>query len=153
MKDLIRTDNMRELVAFRLGSQEFCVDIMSVRDLRGWTPATALPHAPTYVRGVINLRGAVLPIVDLGVRLGFPPSEPTARHVIIVAEIGGKMVGLMVDAVSDILIVAQGDIQPTPDVASDMAKTFVDGVLALEGRMVSVIALRNLLPEQEREAA
>ena len=153
MKDLIRTDSMRELVAFRLGSQEFCVDIMSVRDLRGWTPATALPHAPTYVRGVINLRGAVLPIVDLGVRLGFPPSEPTARHVIIVAEIGGKMVGLMVDAVSDILIVARGDIQPTPDVASDMAKTFVDGVLALEGRMVSVIALRNLLPEQEREAA
>ena len=153
MKDIIRTDGTRELVAFRLGSQEFCVDIMSVRDLRGWTPATALPHAPTYVRGVINLRGAVLPIVDLGVRLGFPPSEPTARHVIIVTEIGGKMVGLMVDAVSDILIVAQGDIQPTPDVASDLAKTFVDGVLALEGRMVSVIALRNLLPEQEQEAA
>ena len=153
MKDLIRTDSMRELVAFRLGSQEFCVDIMSVRDLRGWTPATALPHAPTYVRGVINLRGAVLPIVDLGVRLGFPPSEPTARHVIIVAEIGGKMVGLMVDAVSDILIVAQSDVQPTPDVASDLAKTFVDGVLALEGRMVSIIALRHLLPEQEREAA
>lgn len=153
MKDIVRSDNMRELVAFRLGSQEFCIDVMSVRDLRGFTPATALPHAPSYVRGVINLRGVVLPIVDLGVRLGFPACEPTARHVIIVAEIGGKMVGLLVDAVSDILIVAQGDIQPTPEVASEMAKTFVDGVLAIEGRMVSVIALRNLLPEQEQDAA
>lgn len=153
MKDIVRSDNMRELVAFRLGSQEFCIDVMSVRDLRGFTPATALPHAPSYVRGVINLRGVVLPIVDLGVRLGFPACEPTARHVIIVAEIGGKMVGLLVDAVSDILIVAQGDIQPTPEVASEVAKTFVDGVLAIEGRMVSVIALRNLLPEQEQDAA
>ena len=60
----------RELIAFRIGEQEFCVDIMSVREIRGWTPATPLPHAPSYVRGVINLRGAVLPIVDLAARLG-----------------------------------------------------------------------------------
>ncbi|WP_374333183.1 chemotaxis protein CheW, partial [Aestuariivirga sp.] len=73
-----------EFVAFRAGGLEFCINIMSVREIRGWTPATAIPRAPGYIRGVINLRGVVLPIVDLGVRLGLPGTEPTARHVIIV---------------------------------------------------------------------
>ena len=153
MSDIQRTPQTRELIAFRLGAQEFCVDIMSVRDLRGWTPATSLPHAPNYVRGVINLRGSVLPIVDLAVRLGFPASEPTARHVIIVAQVGDKVLGLLVDAVSDILTVTDTDIQPTPDVASDLARTFVNGVLAVQGRMLSVIGLENVLPEPVREAA
>ncbi len=95
------------------------------------------------MRGVINLRGAVLPIVDLAARLGFPAAEPTARHVIIVAQIGSQIVGLLVDAVSDILTVTDDIVQPTPDVASEMAKTFVRGVLAVEGRMISLIALDN----------
>ena len=77
---------------------------MSVREIRGWTPATALPHAPAYVRGVINLRGSVLPIVDLAAapRLSRRPT-PSARHVIIVVQVGAQIVGLLVDAVSDIL--------------------------------------------------
>lgn len=153
MSDHQKTPQTRELIAFRLSSQEFCVDIMSVRDLRGWTPATSLPHAPSYVRGVINLRGSVLPIVDLAVRLGFPASEPTARHVIIVAQVGEKVLGLLVDAVSDILTVTDTEIQPTPDVASDLARTFVNGVLAVQGRMLSVIGLEYVLPEPVREAA
>ena len=62
----------RELISFRIGTQEFCVDIMEVREIRGWTPATALPQAPPFVRGVINLRGAIVPVVDLGLMFGFP---------------------------------------------------------------------------------
>src|SRR4051812_24315234 len=90
----------RELISFRIGDQEFCVDIMEVREIRGWTPATALPKAPAFVRGVITLRGAVLPIVALGARLGLGTAEPTARHVIIVAQVQNQVVGLLVDAVS-----------------------------------------------------
>jgi len=155
MTEIFKNESIsgRELIAFRIGAQEFCVDIMSVREIRGWTPATALPQSPGFVRGVINLRGAVLPIVDLAARLGFSPAEPTARHVIIVAQISSQVVGLLVDAVSDILTVTDDVVQPTPDVASEMAKTFVRGVLAVEGRMISMIALDNLLPAQEREAA
>ena len=144
---------MSELIAFCIGDQEFCVDIMSVREIRGWTPATALPHAPAFVRGVINLRGAVLSIVDLAARLGFPPAQPTARHVIIVAQVGTQLVGLLVDAVSDILTVPNDEIQPTPAVASDMSLSFVRGVLAVEGRMISLIALDSVLPALERDAA
>jgi purine-binding chemotaxis protein CheW len=142
-----------ELIAFRMGTQEFCVDIMSVREIRGWTKATALPKSPSFVRGVVNLRGTVLPIVDLAARLGFPAAEPTARHVIIVAQIGVQTVGLLVDAVSDILTVTDDLVHPTPDVASDMAKIFVRGVLAVDQRMISLIALDQLLPACEQDAA
>lgn len=155
MNQLARTqaDSIRELIAFRIGDQEFCVDIMSVREIRGWTPATALPHAPGYVLGVINLRGAVLPIIDLSSRLGMKPADPTARHVIIVAQVHHKVVGLLVDAVSDILSVTSENIQPTPEVSSELDKSFARGVLAIEGRMICLIELDALFRGQESEAA
>lgn len=143
----------QELLAFRIGAQEFCVDIMAVREIRGWTPATPLPHAPAYVRGVINLRGAVLPIVDLAERLGLPPSEPTQRHVIIVAQVARQVVGLLVDAVSDILTVGDGLVQPPPDVAAERVRHFVRGLLAVEKRMVGLLSLDRVLPATEPEAA
>ena len=155
MNEAHKTDGAasRELISFLIGTQEFCVDIMSVREIRGWTPATPLPHSPAYVRGVINLRGAVLSIVDLAARLGFPPTEPSARAVIIVAQVGHQVVGLLVDAVTGILTVTSDTVQPTPDVASDMARSFVTGVLAVEGRMISLITLDHVLPAAERQAA
>ncbi len=152
MSDHIQ-NGARELISFRIGQQEFCVDIMAVREIRGWTPATALPQSAAFVRGVINLRGAVLPIVDLAARLGFESAEATDRHVIIVAQIEAQTVGLLVDAVSDILTVTDDAIQPTPDVASDTARTFVRGLLSIDGRMVSLLALDHILPEPILEAA
>lgn len=143
----------REYVTFRIGDQSFCIDIMSVREIRGWTPATILPRAPGYVRGVINLRGAVLPIIDLADRLGFSPTVPSARHVIIVAQTGKQIVGLLVDAVSDIIVIPADKVQPTPDVGSDAARAFVLGVMAIEDRMVSQIALESVMPTRAGEAA
>ncbi len=142
-----------ELIAFRVGAQEFCIDIMAVREIRGWTPATPLPHAPPFVKGVINLRGAVLPILDLSERLGLGETQATARHVIIVAKIDGRLVGLLVDAVCDILTVQDSLLQPTPDVACDTVKTFVKALLPLDERVVSMISLDQVLPQFEVEAA
>ncbi|HWK67418.1 MAG TPA: chemotaxis protein CheW [Rhizobiaceae bacterium] len=141
-----------ELIAFRIGGQEFCVDIMSVRDIRGWTQTTPLPHSPDYVKGVINLRGSVLPVIDLAARLGFKPTEPTARHVIIVTQVNNQSVGLLVEAVSDILTINAATIQPTPDVASELARVFMKGVLAIEGRMISLISLDCVLPQTQETA-
>ena len=143
---------MRELIAFRIGEQEFCVDIISVREIRGFAAATPLPHAPDFVVGVINLRGTVLPIVDLAARLGFRPTEPTARSVVIVVRVDRQMVGLLVDAVSDIITVDDDLLQPTPDIASELARTFVRGVMAFEGRMISMIAVDSVLPPSEMAA-
>ena len=112
-----------------------------------------MPHAPSYVLGVINLRGAVLPIVDLSLRLGMKAAEPTVRHVIIVAQVGARVVGLLVDAVSDILTVTDENMQPTPDIANEAAKAYARGILAIEGRMICLIELDALFPHTESEAA
>ena len=143
----------RELISFRVGAQEFCVDIMVVREIRGWTQATPLPHSPNFLRGVINLRGAVLPIVDLAARFGFEPAESSERQVVIVAQINGQLVGLLVDAVSDILTVDDGVVQPPPDIASEIVRSSVQGLLAIDQRMVSLISLDRLLPRPELDAA
>lgn len=143
----------RKLIAFRIGAQEFCVNIMAVREIRGWTQATPLPHAPSYVLGVINLRGAVLPIIDLSARLGMGEAEPSVRHVIIVAQVAGRVVGLLVEAVSDILTITDDSIQPVPEVSSDLEKQYARGILAIEGRMICMIELDALFPETESEAA
>jgi purine-binding chemotaxis protein CheW len=143
----------RELIAFRIGDQEFCVNIMSVREIRGWTTATPMPHAPAYMLGVINLRGAVLPIVDLSARLGMKDAEPTDRHVIIVAQVKSRVVGLLVEAVSDILTITDDTIQPVPEVSSDIEKQYARGILAIDTRMICMIELDALFPETESEAA
>ncbi|WP_158744816.1 chemotaxis protein CheW [Acidisphaera sp. L21] len=150
---IVASAKERELIAFRIAEQEFCVDIMAVREIRGWAPVTPLPHSPSFLRGVLNLRGAVLPIVDLAARLGLPATNPTARHVIIVAQVNGQVIGLLVDAVSDILTIGDGSIQPPPEVASGRVRTFVQGLVAIEGRMVSFISLDRVLPRPEAEAA
>ena len=148
-----RKSGNRELVAFRAAGQDFCVDIMSVREIRGWTQTTIIPHAPDYVRGVINLRGSVVPIVDLAKRLGLGAIEPSSRHVIIIAILGDQTVGLLVEAVSDILTVPADAIQPTPDIASADVKGFIEGVIASDDRMIRMIELDNVLPAAVREAA
>ncbi len=135
----------REMITFLVGAQEFCIDVMSVREIRVWTPATPIAHAPSYVAGVINLRGTVLPIIDFAARLGFPPAEPTTRHAILVAQIGQQTVGLLVEGVSEILTITQDLIQPTPDVASEIAREFVSGIVATQNRMISLVALDGLI--------
>ncbi|MBB34674.1 MAG: chemotaxis protein CheW [Hirschia sp.] len=151
---MINTSNDRnELIAFRIEDQEYSVDIMSVREIRGWTAATPLPQSPDYVRGVINLRGTVLPIVDLSARLGLGTVEPTPRHVIIVVHIGKRIVGLLVDAVSDILAVNDDALQPVPDVACNIVQSFLSAIITIEDRMISLVSLDKILPEEELVAA
>jgi purine-binding chemotaxis protein CheW len=152
-KHAIEAGRAREVIVFRIDAQEFCVDIMSVREIRGWTPATVLPRSPSYVRGVINLRGAVLPIIDLAARLDFQAADATTRHVIVVVQIADQVVGLLVDAVSDILTLNESQIQPTPAVASESARAFVCGLIALEGRMINLLRLDNVLADVRVEAA
>ena len=142
-----------QCLTFLLGDQSFALDIRSVREIIQHGQLTPVPPMPNFVRGVINLRGAVLPILDLKTRLGLGVAEPSARSVIIVVHIHQQIVGLLVDAVSDILTSSADSMQPTPDIASEMAKTFVKGVYAVDGRMISIVALDNVLPIAAKAAA
>jgi purine-binding chemotaxis protein CheW len=137
-------ETRRQFITFRSNDQEFGADIMLIREIRGWTPTTPLPHSPDYVRGVINLRGVVLPVVDLKARLGHGPTDVTAKHVIIVVKSGNRTIGLLVDAVSDILSVTAADIQATPELARDSQSEFVGGIAVLDQRMVTILSMDKL---------
>lgn len=133
-----------QFVTFHSGAQEYGADIMTIREIRGWTETTPLPHSPDYVRGVINLRGIVLPIVDLKARLGYSPTEASAKNVIVVVKCGGRTIGLLVDAVSDILTTTPGEIQPAPEMDRDPSSQFINGIAVLGDRMVTILDMENL---------
>lgn len=135
-----------ELITVRIGDQQFAIDIMSVREIRGWATSTPLPHAPPYVRGMINLRGVILPVVDLGARLGLPPTSADSSSVVVVAEIEGRQIGLLVEAVCDILPLTDDMLQEAPDVGAAEVRHFVRGVMTTETGIVTLICLDEMLP-------
>lgn len=144
--------NEIELLAFRLGEQEYCVDIMSVREIRGWSKATPLPFSPAHVKGVINLRGTVLPVIDLAVRLGMSPIEGDERNVIIVVSVDGQTAGLLVDAVSDILSVDRDDLQSPPDLTADKESNCISALTLVDSRLIRMLQLETVLPAQQSES-
>ena len=143
----------RELLSFRVGDQEYCVDIMSVREIRGWTRPTPVPRSEPWVRGVINLRGTVLPIVDLANRLVIPVEEASERNVIIVVRIRLQTIGLLVDAVSDILAIPETELRPPPEVASTASETFIKALTIVDDRMLRILDLESVLPDSNKDAA
>lgn len=147
------TEQDIELLSFRVDEQEYCVDIMSVREIRGWTRATPLPFAPSHVKGVINLRGTVLPVIDLSARLGMGSIEGEEQNVIIVVSVNGEMSGLLVDAVSDILTISRSELQTPPEVGADPSARCVDALLLVEGKLIRVLDLRTVLPGVSKDAA
>lgn len=142
-----------ELLAFRIAEQEYCVDIMAVREIRGWTKATPLPHAPSFMRGVINLRGTVLPIIDLSLRLNLPPIEANSRDVIIVVRCQDTTVGLLVSAVSDILPLDKKALQPPPNLSNEDKTPFIGAIAVLNERLIRILDLPAILPKQTQIAA
>ena len=142
-----------ELISFEIAGQEFCIDIRAVREIRGWTPATAMPQTPDYLLGVINLRGLVMPVVDLRARLGLGTTEPTSRHVIVVVQHEDRTAGLLVDAVQETFVVDEAKLQPPPALDQFGGPRFVDAILPLEGRMLSRLVVAALLPTEQQAAA
>ncbi|MCW1918816.1 chemotaxis protein CheW [Rhodobacter sp. KR11] len=139
-----------EFVTFSAGDQSFSIEITQVREIRRWSPVTALPHAPNEVLGVMNLRGSVIPIYDLAARFGLGQTPENPRNVIVVAMHGGQTVGLLVEAVSEILSVSRDQIQETPDIRSEMARQSITGVIPIETGMTRVIDLGAVLHQAGR---
>lgn len=139
-----------EYLTFAISGQDYGAAILAVREIRGWTPETPLPNAPAGVRGIINLRGQVVPIFDLRVRLGAEATPPTATHVVIVVEAAAGQFGLLVDSVSDILMLDDAELQPVPPAATD-GKGLLLALAAREDRMVSLLDLDRLVSGAETQ--
>lgn len=142
-----------ELLTFQLADQEYSLDIMSVREIRGWTRATPLPHAPSYMKGVINLRGTVLPVMDLSQRLGLKHRENNERNVIIVVSHEDTMTGLLVDAVSDIIALTSDDLQAPPEMQSSNSPNVVSALTLIDERMIRVLDLSSIVNSASLTAA
>ena len=138
-----------QLISFAIGDDQFGVDIMAVREIKGWTDITPLPRQPDYVRGVLNLRGVIVPIVDLRCRFGQGLTQATPLHIVIIVQICEKPVGLLADRVLDIVSLDVSQIKPVPRVAQGQRLNFLSGLVTTEDAMIALIDLPYLLSNQD----
>ncbi|MEM9742374.1 MAG: chemotaxis protein CheW [Pseudomonadota bacterium] len=143
-------DAKAQYLTFRLGEEEYAINILSVREIKSWGPVTPLPQSPPYMLGVINLRGAIVPVVDLRRRFGLPDLEvcPTTTVVIVSAEgetSNGKVVGLVVDHVSEVYHLADDQIQHSADISSEIDSTFIHGLAKTDERLVILLNLDRVV--------
>jgi purine-binding chemotaxis protein CheW len=147
----VNTEAMRaqaertEFISFAIGDDQYGVDIMSVREIKGWSEITPLPNQPEYVRGVLNLRGAMVPIIDLRCRFGQGLTEATPLHIMIIVQVEGRPVGLLADRVLDIVAADAGNIQPVPEIAQTTGAQFLSGLVTIDGAMIALINLPTLV--------
>lgn len=138
-----------QVLSFEVGAQTYCVPVSAVREIRGVTPPTPLPDAPPFVRGVINLRGQVMPVIDLSQRLGKGAAQDGPRQVIIVVENQTDVAGLLVDAVCDSFTVEADAINPPPSLGDVEDSPLVSAVITTgEGDMTVLLAVSRILPER-----
>jgi purine-binding chemotaxis protein CheW len=137
-----------QLISFAIGDDQYGVDIMAVREIKGWTDITPLPRQPDYVRGVLNLRGVIVPIVDLRCRFGQGLTQATPLHIVIIVQIASKPIGLLADRVLDIVSLDVAQIKPVPRVAQAQRVSFLSGLVTTEAGMIALIDLPNLLTIQ-----
>jgi purine-binding chemotaxis protein CheW len=134
-----------EYLAFRLCGEEYAIGILNVREIRAHEPVTRIAQAPAYLKGVINLRGAIVPIVDLRCRFGMPAAEHEAETVVIILDLGSAYIGAAVDAVVDVVALAKDDVRPAPSFEAGIDTSFIRGIAPVDGRMLIVADLAALL--------
>jgi purine-binding chemotaxis protein CheW len=134
-----------QFISFAIGNDQYGVDIMSVREIKGWSEITHLPRQPEYVRGVLNLRGAMVPIIDLRCRFGQGLTEATPIHVVIIVQVDSQLIGLLADRVLDIVSFDPAQVQPVPKTAQASRVGFLSGLVTVDGALLALIDLPNLL--------
>ena len=138
-------EEVRQYITFTVGSEEYGVGILAVREIRGWAQENKLPNLPPHVRGVINLRGTIIPILDLRARFGGSMTEATKTHVVVVVMVGNTTWGLLVDAISDILTVGRDQVRPVPAMdAGEQQARYLTGLFTVEQRMVTLLDVARL---------
>ncbi|ARN21626.1 chemotaxis protein CheW [Piscinibacter gummiphilus] len=134
-----------EFLTFRLGAEEYGIDILKVQEIRSYEAPTRIANAPSFVKGVVNLRGVIVPIVDLRLKLGCESAEYNDFTVVIVLNVRGRVVGAVVDSVSDVLELNQDSIRPAPEMASAVDTSFITGISNVNERMLILMDIEALM--------
>jgi len=142
-----------QFLTFTLADEEYGVDILRVQEIKGWDQVTGIPNTPDYILGVINLRGTIVPVVDMRLRFGLPPMEYGPMTVVIVLRIESgnrtRIMGIVVDAVSDVYNIPEAGIKPAPDFGGTVESEFITGLAGVEDKMVIVLDVDRLLNSRE----
>jgi len=134
-----------EFLTFRLGAEEYGIDILKVQEIRSWETPTAIASAPAFVKGVIDLRGSIVPIFDLRLRFGLAEPRYDGSTVVIILNLARRVVGIVVDAVSDVIALAAQQVRPTPQIGSGLDTRFITGLGALGDRMLILADIEQLM--------
>jgi len=139
------TADTRQFLTFALGQEEYGVEILKIQEIKGYDSVTPLPNAPPYVKGVLNLRGTIVPIVDLRKKFNLPEVNDTQFTVIVVVQVQGKTLGFIVDAVSDVLTISGDAIQPAPDCHGQLDTSFLNGLAQAGEKLVILLDIDKVL--------
>jgi purine-binding chemotaxis protein CheW len=140
-----------QLVTFKLGSEEFAVDILKVQEINKMMNITKIPNAPAFIEGVINLRGKIIPIVDLRKRLGFKDQDYDKSTRIIVVELDGLVLGFIVDSVSEVLRIPENTIEPPPTMIAGIESEYIEGVGKVDDRLLILLELKKIFSSPEKK--
>lgn len=141
----------QEFLTFTLGEEEYAMDILAVQEIRGYDPVTRIVNAPAFLKGVINLRGAIVPIVDLRIKLNLPRIEYSEFTVVIILAIGERLAGIVVDSVRDVVALAPTQIKPAPELGAAINIRFITGLATLDDRMVILLDIARLMSSEDMQ--
>ena len=139
----------REVLVFVLGKEEYAVDILKVQEIRGYEKVTPLPAAPDYLKGVVNLRGVIVPVIDLRVKFGMANPAYDSFTVVIILRIAARVIGIVVDGVSDVIRLAPGDVKAAPEFGSVVDASFLAGLAIQDERMILLVDIEKFLSSGE----
>jgi purine-binding chemotaxis protein CheW len=137
--------HVEEFLTFTLGAEEYAIDILRVQEIRGYEQPTSIAHAPAFIKGVVNLRGTIVPIIDLRIKFGVGLVEYTPFTVVIILNVGGRVVGMVVDAVSEVADLTAEQIRQAPEFSSAVDTRYIRGLATLDGRMLIVVDIERLM--------
>ena len=139
----------KEFLAFTLGSEEYCIDILKVQEIRGYETVTPLPNTPAFMKGVVNLRGIIVPIIDLRMKLHLQKVEYDQFTVVIVLGIRGRVIGVVVDSVSDVVALEAEEIKPAPQMGAAIKTDYINGLVSIDQRLLIIIDIEKLATMEE----
>jgi len=142
-------EETREVLVFVLGKEEYGVDILKVQEIRGYEKVTPIPSAPDYLKGVVNLRGVIAPVIDMRVKFRMPEVRYDSFTVVVILRIAGRVIGIVVDGVSDVVRFTESEVKPAPQLGALVDHSFLDGVATQDERMVLLVDIEKLLSTGE----
>lgn len=139
----------RELLSFTLGAENYAIDILKVQEIRGYEAVTRIANSPAFIKGVVNLRGHIVPIIDLRVKLGLGEARYDASTVVIILNVLGRVLGIVVDSVSDVIALAPDAVKPAPEFGATLDTRYIEGLANLDSQLLIVVDIERLMGSRD----